>query len=275
MDEASRNVPAPAGELDLAVILGRTLAYFRKYARVFVITCGLGIAISILFIKLIPKTYTARMILESTVLNAHEQVEIVTDWDELLNQKGYPVLAAYFGCKPGLVSEITSLKAEIVGTPGEGNASFSVEADTQDTTLLPRIQDAILYGFMHNDYNQRKVAIRKDALSREIVKAREQLSELDSTGGLIHELRGGSKTGSQYILDISTIPEERLTLMERLTGYQEKLAFTDIQVLQGFVLNKKRKPSGLAFLLGGIAVGFLIGYFYTLLKMARSAYKKA
>jgi hypothetical protein len=275
MEDQSRYTPTPAGEMDLTDILKKLMAYFRRNRMIFLVSCLTGVVIAAVLYKLMPRVYSSRLVLESSVLNAHEQDEIVSNWDEQLNSRGYAGLAAIFGCTPELVSQIKELKVELVGLPMEGNQAFTVVMRTADTLRLKEQQDALVHGLKNNDYVRRRVAVRTQNLQEEIAKAQKELNTLDSNDLIADYKAAGAKGGSSLLLDVSHISEQRVSMKEKLMGYQEKLAFiTDIQVLQDFLHPKKVSPILPLFGVIGLAGGFIVGYLYSLVSMARSISKR-
>ena len=276
MEDMSRSTPRPSDEMDLSELLRRLIDYFRINGRIFLLTCGLSVVVAAVLYKLMPRTYAAHMVMESSVLNAHEQVEIVSNWDELLNKNGYPILARLFNCSPDLVASITSLKAEPVGTAPDPNSPFTLTMETGDSSKIKELQDHILYGLKNNDYARRRIAVRKENLEIAVAKAQQELDKLDSTAKFIQDFKGSGKTGgSQYLLDVSQIPEQRMSIMDKLLTYKEKLAFiNDIQVLQEFLRPKRVRPVLPVFGLTGLLGGFIIGYLFILIRTARSLNNK-
>jgi hypothetical protein len=275
MEDLSRYTPTPAGEMDLTEMLRRLLVYFRKNRAIFIVSCVLGLVIAALLYKLSPRVYSTRLVLESTVLNSHEQEEIVSNWDDQLNKRGYDGLAQIFGCTPELVSQIDGLKAEQVGLPMEGNTAFALTLKTTDTLRLKELQEALLHGLKNNEYSRRRIAVRKENLEEEIAKAQQQLNTLDSNELILGRKHEGSGRNPDLLLDVSTIPEQQMLIHEKLMGYKEKLAFmTDILVLQDFLRPKKVSPILPLFGIVGLFGGFLIGYIYSLVSVARSIIKR-
>jgi len=276
MEDISRSTPTPSDEMDLSELLRRLIDYFRINGRIFLLTCGLCVAVSALLYKLLPRTYAVNMVMESSVLSAREQVEIISNWDDLLNKNGYPILARIFNCSPDLIASIGSLKAEPVGTVPDPNSPFILTLETGDTAKIKQLQEVILYGLKNNDYARRRIEVRKENLETAVAKSQQELDKLDSTAKFIQDFKGSGKTsGSEYLLDVSQIPEQRISIMDKLLTYKEKLAFvSDIQVLQEFLRPKKVRPILPVFGIVGLLGGFIIGYFFTLLRMARSLYHK-
>ncbi len=260
--------------MDLTEILRNLMDYFKRNRLVFLVSCVLGVAIAALLYKLSPRVYTSRMVLESTVMNSHEQMEVVSNWDEQLNNRGFPVLAGIFNCSPGMIAEVDELKVEQVGLPMEGNTAFALVIETRDTLRLGAMQDALVYGFRNSDYVRRRVAIRTQNLKDQIAKADLQLHALDSVHEIADDLKGRSGS-SQLMLDVSTIPEQRLSIQEKLATYKEKLEFVDaVQVLQPFLRPKKARPNLVIFGAVGLIGGFFIGYIFSLTRAIKSVNKK-
>jgi hypothetical protein len=77
------------------------------------------------------------------------------------------------------------------------------------------------------------------------------------------------------MLDVSTIPEQRLNIQEKLATYKEKLEFVDaVQVLQPFLRPKKARPILVIFGAVGLLGGFFVGYLFSLARELRSVNKR-
>jgi hypothetical protein len=200
---------------------------------------------------------------------------MITICDQLLNTKGYASLARILDCDPEMLKKVEDMKVEIVGIPSEGNTTFALEVNITDTAILPLLQETLIKGLRNTDYVKRRIAVRKENLLNEIAETRRQMAALDSSGEFVRSLKEKSG-GSSYFLDVATIPEARSNLEDRLAAYQEKLAFVDdMQVLQGFIRSKHVKPRLSVFLPAGLAIGFIIGYIFSMLNLAWTRAKKS
>ena len=274
MEDTRRNASHSSDELDLSALLASLLVFFRKNRSIFLITCFLSMAIATLICKLMTRTYTARMVIQSTIITSHEADEMISNWEQLLGPKGYPTLAREFNCPPQLLSSVSGIKTEIIITAGQTWSTFALEVNTTDTTVLPRLQQAIIYALRNNDYVKRRIDIRRSTLVEEIDQVKRQIARLDSAAGYIQSFHAKG-AGSSYMLDVSKIPEETATLQDHLATYVEKLAFVDdMQVLQGFLLTRKVSPSLKIYLPLGLGLGLLIGYLFVLTQTARSLAKR-
>ena len=224
-----------------------------------------------------PRYYTARLLVQSTVLDNHNEEEILENWDGLLNRYGYAALSQTLHYPAEKLENIGSFNIELVTGPiNDGVTSFVIEVETKDTAGLQDLQGAIVYGLENSEYVRQKVQIRKEGLQQQIQKAGDEVTKLDSSRKYIQSLLQGPGKGSpELIVDISKASEERVEIQEKLTGYKEKLAFVNgIQVVQDFVRTRKVKPSRSLFFLSGLLAGFLLGYVITLALMATANYKK-
>jgi len=269
--------PVSSEDLDLGKLLDNLVEYVAKYGKILAISTLLGIVIAIVLYKLMPRYYTARLLVQSTVLDNHNEEEILENWDGLLNRYGYAALSQTLHYPAEKLENIGSFNIELVTGPiNDGVTSFVIEVETKDTAGLQDLQGAIVYGLENSEYVRQKVQIRKEGLQQQIQKAGDEVTKLDSSRKYIQSLLQGPGKGSpELIVDISKVSEERVEIQEKLTGYKEKLAFVNgIQVVQDFVRTRKVKPSRSLFFLSGLLAGFLLGYVITLALMATANYKK-
>lgn len=269
--------PVSSEDLDLGRMLDGLFEYFSKYGKLVTTTTLVGIIAAVVLYKLLPKYHTARLLVQSTVLNNHDEEEILENWDGLLNRNGYAELSQTMQYPVEKLANIGSLNVELVTGPiVDGVTSFVIEVETKDTAGLKDLQAAIVYGLENSQFVRQKVSIRKEGLQQQVQKAEDEVSRLDSSRRYIQSLLQGSGKGSpQLIVDIGKASEERVKIEEELTGYKEKLAFVNgIQVEQGFVLSTKVKPNRSLFFLSGLLGGFLLGYLISLVVMAAANYKK-
>ena len=255
-------------DLDLSVLLGKAMRFFKTNGLLILSASLTGLLCGFILNKSLPKYYTSRLLLESTVLNDLEQGELIDNWDLLLTGKSRPLLETAFNCSPETVMSIVGLSAEALPNLSDGTFCFTLEVRVRDTSQLKNIQEALLYGFRNNEFVREKVALRKDNLRHQISEASGEISKLDSTKDYIESLtRSERKDNDHLILDVSSISKEKVEIGEKLAGYKEKLAFGNgVQLVQGATPPRGPKPGTLTLLGLGLAAGFLIGYFVALLK---------
>jgi hypothetical protein len=265
-------------DLDLGMLLKNGFRFFKRHGRLILITSATGLFCGYVLHKSLPKHYTTRMVLESSLLTNMEQNELVENWDLLLNSAGYPLLKKEFNCSQETVQSIGGLSLEALTLLTDGTNSFALEISINDTAQLKNIQEALLTGFGNNDFVRQKVALRKENLESLIRQANGEMAKLDSTKDFIEGLTRGDRNGNdRLILDVSNISKEKLDLGEKLGGFKQKLKFSDaVQLVQGATPPKGPKPGLLTFLGLGLATGFLIGYFFAFIKgLVRSAKQKS
>lgn len=269
---------APASDLDLADLLANAISYVRRFFWLLAITTAIGIVGAYVLYKISPKYHPARALFQSAVLNNHEEDEILSNWEELLNKPGYPQLAKMLNCPVEIISAVRSMDVELVITPytDAGVSSFAIEIQTKDVNNLPAVQKAIVYGLENSPFTARKIALRKQDLQQQIDKAEQEVNKLDSSSRYIQSFaHGAEKGGPQLIVDIGKASEERVKIQEQLSEYREKLAFASgVQVVQDFMASGKVKPSGAIFLLTGMVGGFFLGYLISLWRLAMARYRK-
>lgn len=255
-------------DIDLLLLIERALLFTRRYAWTFVIAAITGILLGLLFYRSLPTVYTSRMIVHSYMLTNQEELQIMANWRNLLKKKEYAALAETFSCRPELLRDVKSLKAEEIQkvySPNNPNG-FIIEAIVTDNAILPELQKAIVYGFENSEYVRDRLVVKRANLQELIDKTSIEIRKLDSTKSLIdHILAGNSRPSSSLIIDNSNINRELIDMNEKLLSYQESLKFTNaIQVLQSF--SQFKKPSGpklLVWLVIGLVFCLCLGFVFT------------
>jgi hypothetical protein len=254
-------------DLDLAVLLRKAIGFFRTYGRLILITSLAGLFCGFILNKSFPKHYMTRMVLESTLLTNSEQNELISNWDLLLNGNGYPILQKTFNCSPETIRNIGGFSLESFPALVDGTNSFAVNVAIRDSSRLKDVQDAIVYGFGNNEYVRLKVAIRKENYQHLIDQGNREINKLDSTKNWIESFaRDEKKDNDRIILDVSAVSKQRFEISEKLADFKQKLALSDaVQLIQEATPPKGPKPGTTTFLVMGLAAGFLIGYFFSLI----------
>jgi hypothetical protein len=254
-------------ELDLLVIARSVLDFLRQNKKKLLLGSLAGLFCGIILYFTFPKYYTARLLMESSVIGNTEAKTMVDNWNTMLRPSGYPYLMKEFNSSKKTVANALKLSAEPLSAQNESIPGFIIDVSVRDTSMLADLQTALLNGFNDNDYIRRRVEQHKRAAIAQIRKTEEELQKLDSTRQFIQNTVEGVKSDkSPLILDISSLPGQKVGLLERKTTLEEKLEFADgVLLIQGFSAIKGPKP-GLATFLGvGLIGGFLIGYVLCLL----------
>ncbi len=138
-----------------------------------------------------------------------------------------------------------------------------------DTSILEDLQKAVIYGLENNEYVKEKVNFKRDNATKMIASVNREIAKLDSTKKKIESNNTGKSPGSSsFIVDISDVNVQMITLNEKLFQYQETLKFVDaIQLLQNFEkYSKPASPRLLKMLLSGFLGGIFIGFIWAIWK---------
>jgi len=262
------SLPEKDDDVDLSMMIRKSQKFFKTYGILILISSLTGLFCGFVVHIAFPKYYKTRLLMESTVLNNMEQGELVDNWNLLLQNNGRLFLEKQFNCSRTTLNNILSLETESMPNLIDGTNCFVLNLSVRDPAELKNIQDALLYGLRNNDYVRQKVAIRKEDLERQISKADEELTKLDSARSLVESLTKGEKNSNdRLILDVSNISKDKVEIGEKLAALREKLAFgTGVQLVQGVSVPLGPKPGMLSLLGLGLIGGFLIGYFVAFVK---------
>jgi hypothetical protein len=271
----SRN-DLPAEDIDLLILLERMFLYFRKYKWIYLLSILICTGLALATWSRLPKVYKSRLIVQSSTLSNLNFLQVVSNWNRLLNGGGHSSLADLFEIQPTTLGKVKSIKGsevQRVFTPNNPHG-FYIDVYVTDNAVLDELQQGILNGFENIDFVKRQLTIKKENLELLITEVKEEIEKLDSTKSMISSMmtnRNGQP--SSMIVDISNLNRQRIDLNEKLLGFQQDLRFaTAVQLLQGF--SKFKNPAGprmIVWLGLGIVGGFAIAFAVTLF---RSTWKK-
>jgi uncharacterized protein involved in exopolysaccharide biosynthesis len=249
----------PAEDIDLLLLIERSLLFFRRFKWLFITAAVLGIGLGITAYKLIPNTYKSRLIIQSAYLPNPEHIQIISNWSQLLKKKQYDDLAEILHCRKEILPTLKKLSAteiQKVFTPNNPNG-FYIDVDVTDNAVLKELQEALVYGLQNNEYVKLRVESRKnnlrfliDQVSAEIAKLQSNKEEIENI------LKGKGKSSSSLIVDGFNINKQLIEMNEKLIGYKEDLKFANaVHVLQSFI--PARKPSD-PKLISLLAIGLIL-----------------
>ena len=257
-------------EIDLIQVLERISRFLTTYKRELIAAMIAGIVCGLVIFLLKPKLYGSTLILHSQILSNSEEIKILDNWNTLRKNGEYIVLSRALNCPVSLIKSIKNLEASDIQIT-QPTSGFTVDVLVTDTAILESLQKAIIYGLENNEYVSEKVKIRKDNTIKILESIKSEIDKLDSTKKKIELGNGEKRPGSSsFIVDISDVNVQMITLNEKLYQYQEVLKFADaIQVLQNF--EKYAKPASprlsimlVSGFLGGIFIGVLWATFKNL-----------
>jgi len=262
-------------DIDLLLLLERSLSFFKRFKWLFLIALILGIGAGIYRYKSQPKIYKSRMILHSFLLTNQELIAISDNWNVLLGKGEYASLAQTLNCPESLlgkVKQIKSIEIQKIFTPVNPNG-FYVDVIITDNSILDSLQKAIVYGYENTPYLRQRVDIKKANLTELITKTTDEISRLDSTKRIIQDIMNGKgRSSSSLVIDGSSINRQLIEMNQKLLSFKEDLQFANaIQVFQGF--SKFRNPAGpnLIVSLGlGIIFFLALAYIYALFSSINS-----
>ena len=278
MNADDKKEGVPSEDIDLFLLLERSILFFRKYRWVFITAIALGISSGIFFYLSIPKTYRSRMIVHSFFLTNQEEIQIVNNWNDLLKKKEYDAVITALHCREDILRKVKRIKAaeiQQVFSPVNPNG-FIIEVLVTDNSMLAELQKGLIYGFENNAYIRERLEVKKAALKELIEKTSAEIEKLDSTKKIVENIIGGKeKITSSLIIDGSSVNRQLIEMNEKLLSFRESLEFTKaVQVLQGF--EKFRQPAGpklIPWLVIGLLFFLSIAYVYALFNSIKAGLK--
>ncbi len=278
MNADAKNEAVPSEDIDLFLLIERSILFFRKFRWVFIISILLGISSGLYFFFSIPKTYKSRMIVHSFLLTNQEEIQIINNWNDLLKKKEYNALTRAFHCSEDMLHKVKWIKAkEIQQVFSQVNPNgFTIDVLVTDNIILDELQKGLVYGFENNTYIKSRLDVKKAAFKELIDKTSEEIKKLDSTKRIVEDIISGKERSSpSLIIDGSSVNRQLIEMNEKLLSFRESLEFTKaVQVLQGF--EKFRIPDGpklIPWLVIGLLVFLSFGYVFALISSIKQGLK--
>ena len=260
---------APPDDIDLINLLERTYLFFRRFKLIFIIAVIAGVLLGSLGYFFSPKLYQSRIILHSSYLTNQEEIEIISYWDRLLKRSEYPLLSKMLNTREEVINKVASLDAaEIQKDYSSSNPNgYYVDVKVKDNTVLPELQNAIIYGLNNTQYAQRKLAARQEYLTDLINSLTIETRKLDSARDNIANFTGKEKNSS-LVMNIADMNKELVGMSERIEGYKAELKFLSaVQVLQEFIpLSTPVSRSLTVSIAVALFVCLAIAYVFSLIK---------
>jgi hypothetical protein len=278
MNADSKNEAGLSEDIDLFLLIERSICFFRKYRLIFFIAIVLGISSGFFFFLSIAKTYKSRLIVHSFLLTNQEEIQIVSNWNELLKKGERKTLSIAFNCDDSILRKVKRIKAaEIQQVFSQQNPNgFTIDVIVTDNSVLEELQKGLVYGFENSEYIKERLAVKKAALRELIDKTSAEIQKLDSTKKIVENIIGGKgKSSSSLIIDGSSVNRQLIEMNEKLLSFREGLQFTNaVQVLQSFgKFNRPDNPKLIPWLVIGLLVFLSLAYLYALIRSINEGLK--
>ncbi len=259
----------PSEDIDLLMLLERSLLFFKQYRIIFIIAFLVGTGWGLYRYFTTPKVYSSRLIAHSAVLTNQEEIQIIDNWNDLIKKHEYSEVAGAFHCPESILRKVKNIEGtEIQKVFSATNPNgFYIDVNVTDNSILEELQKGIVYGFENGDYVKGRLDFKRSRLKEMIDKTNIEILKLDSNKAEVEKIiMGKEKPSSSLIVDGSSINRQMIDMNEKLLYWQEELNFTNgIQVLQGF--SKFDKPIGpklLVLLVLGWILCLSLAYIYAL-----------
>ena len=275
MSENQSGQANKSDDLDLINLVESVFSFFRNYSKLIAFFSIAGILAGYTLYKISPKQYESTLLLHSSTLTNTEQINIIENWNALLRDGEYAALGERLNCDSAMLKKVAKISAAEIQKlyiPNNPNG-FVVKAIVRDNAVLDSLYKGIIYGLENSDYIKAKLASRRTILGELIGKVKTEISKLDSTKKNIeNSINSNNQHSSSFIIDVSTITSQVISLNEKLLGYQDELKFS-AAVLVFHKFEKFEKPVSPKFFksvvlgfIGGFAIGYLLSMYIYLRK---------
>src|ERR1700712_4814822 len=154
-------------DLDLINLLERMFSFFRNYIWVIAFFSIAGMLAGFTLYKMSPHLYESTILLHSSTFSNSEQINIIENWNALVNGGEYTALGERLHCDSAMlikVAKISAAEMQKLFMPNNPNA-FVVTALVKDNNVLDSLSAGIVYGFENNNYIKSKLASKRSNLT--------------------------------------------------------------------------------------------------------------
>jgi hypothetical protein len=268
----SKNRDSRHDDIDLLALVERSLAFFKKYKWLFITAAVAGLLLGYIKYRSLPVLYKSRLVLQSILLSNQNNIQIATNWSNLLKNREYTQLAVIFNCSGDLIKNLKEIKPEEIQkifTPDNPNGFF-LDVKVSDAAILGELQKGIVHGFNNHESARDRLTAKRNRLQELIYKTGDEIRRLDSVKRTLGTIIRGEKPGSSLIIDPSGISRQLIEMNEKHLFYKDELKFTTaVEVLQSF--NKFKDPvrhSLPAWLFIGLVpclvIAYVIAFFHSI-----------
>lgn len=279
MSERTSRTDIPSEDIDLLALTERSIIFFRKYYKLFIIAVAAGLGLGFFTWLRLPTVYKSRLVIHSYTLSNLDYIQVVSNWNRLLKGGENDLLASSLGISPqsiGKVKEIKGVEIQKIFTPNNPNG-FYIDVFVTDNAVLDELQKGILTGFENVDFIKKQLVIKKENLNTLIAQVAAEIAKLDSTRDKVTSMLGnGNGHSSSLIVDISGLNKQRIDLNEKLLYLQQDLKLASaVQVIQGFSkFNKPAGPNKIVWLGLGLIGGLAFAFIFTIIHSTKEKLKK-
>jgi hypothetical protein len=270
MSERTTRTDIPPEDIDLLALTERSIIFFRKYYKVFIISIVVGLGLGFLTWLRLPTVYKSRLVIHSYTLSNLDYIQVVSNWNRLLKGGEKDLLASSLGIPRQSISKVKEIKGveiQKIFTPNNPNG-FYIDVFVTDNAVLDELQKGMLTGFENVDFIKKQLVIKKENLNTLIAQVMAEIKKLDSTRDKVTSMLGnGNGHSSSLIVDITGLNRQRIDLNEKLLYLQQDLKLASaVQVIQGFSkFNKPAGPNKIVWLGLGLISGLAFAFVFTVI----------
>jgi hypothetical protein len=257
MDSSSRD------DIDIQELAVRIIRYLRNHFVFIVVACATGIGLGIAAYKALPNHYESQMVVLSDLLTKTYGDRMDESLNKLISEGNTSELSKRLNLSPEKVGFIQSVAIDCqldVKTPQREKVEkdetyFTITVDLADPSVLPEIQDAMLYYLRNNEWVKTRAAQRARQSTAIIQRIDREIQTVDSLKRVLFQkgpLRMESIQFDPTLLYTGTIELTRLKWKEQ----QELELSGSIHLIEGFTVFQKPKDPKLATL---VVLGFILG----------------
>ena len=259
-------------EIDLLSLLDRSFSFLKHYKWLFLAGTLAGLFIGFIRFNSLPAVYKSRLVLQSSFTTNQNNIQIVSNWNNLLRNGNDESLAGILIVPIELLKKVKSLKAEEIQKifSAQNPNGFLIDVSVTDPAILSELQKGIVFGFDNHGVAKERLTSKRNRTEAMISKTACEIQTLDSLRAVIAGLLKTNSTNNGLIVDVQGISQQLIDMNEKHLGYKEELKFMSaVQVVQDFYPPKRPTGNNLIVwlmlgLLSTLSISFVIALIHSI-----------
>ncbi len=255
-------------EIEISKLILKTITLIKQNFVSLVLFLVGGVVAGLLFYTTKTPVYESSMLVSTGIVKTSIATSLVENFQDLIKEQNTKVISEKLNLGQA-ASTLKMIEAEEVEGKVDGGKTdiIKVIVRTTETSILPNLEHALIHSLEQNPYVQKRVALKKDNVEKEIAFLTKELNEISKLKTNIARI--GENTGiGGTSFDLEDIYRQSMELFERKSQLTHELkTIENFQVIQGFTaFQKPISPKLSLSLAGGVVAGLILALLFIFFK---------
>ncbi len=255
-------------EIEISKLILKVITLIKQNLAFLILFLIGGVIAGALFYNTKIPVYESSMLVSTGIVKSSVAGSLVEEVQELISEQNNTLISQKLNIK-NTSSKLKMLEVVDVDEKIDNGKVdiIKIVVRVTETSVLENLEQSLINYLEQTKYVQKRVAIKKDNINKEIAflsKELEEVSRLKSNISKISEK--GNTTNTSF--DLEDIYRQSMQLFERKLVLEHDLkTIENFQVIQGFTAYQKPVSPKLSLsLVGGFAAGLILAFLFIFIK---------